>query len=100
MNTRSSQQRPSSRYTKKGRITCKVFFIDHQIASGNAFAMNSTPRQDLRGIVNVVNRFKNKIANNEKFKGKVNWAGIYVDGQPYANYTFRDDSDIRTWMNL
>jgi hypothetical protein len=84
-----AQSKPKA--SDKGRYRCAVFFKDHRIPNGNAFVMWSNKNQDNRNV--SVNSFKQKILRGEKFEGKVNWAGIYENG----NLIWEYKDDAKTW---
>lgn len=74
MKTSQARRRPKS---PRGDHKLAVFFLEHQNPSGQAYYFYSTMRQDY----NRTAKKRLKYLVDEKWAGKVNWAGLYVANQ-------------------
>ncbi len=66
----------------RGAYRLGVFFVDHKSDDGRAFYFYSNSAQDRANT--SINRLKQLVA--VKWKGKVNWAGLYYNHEQIAEY--------------
>ncbi len=66
----------------RGAYRLGVFFVDHKSKDGQAYYFYSNQAQDRANT--SANRLKQLVA--VKWKGKVNWAGLYHHNEQIAEY--------------
>ena len=76
------QRKTRPKASDKGRYKLAVYFIVHESSDGTPRYFWSNKSQDRRGL--SINRLKKLVI--DKWKGKVNWAGLYEDGRMIAEF--------------